>query len=72
MGLVGFLYNNMGTYNIALYGSGRFLVYNKRCMGLVGFLYDKMGTYNIALTRWGTYNIALWIWVGFLSGRFLV
>jgi hypothetical protein len=26
MGLVGFLYNKMGTYNIALYGSGSFLV----------------------------------------------
>ena len=26
MGLVGFLYDKMGTYNIALYGSGRFLV----------------------------------------------
>ena len=36
MGLVGFLYDKMGTYNIALYGS-------------VDFLYDKMGTYNIAL-----------------------
>jgi translation initiation factor 2B subunit (eIF-2B alpha/beta/delta family) len=36
MGLVGFLYDKMGTYNIALYGSGRFLV-------------NKMGTYNIAL-----------------------
>jgi hypothetical protein len=26
MGLVGFLYDKMGTYNIALYGSGSFLV----------------------------------------------
>ena len=26
MGLVGFLYDKMGTYNIALYGCGKFLV----------------------------------------------
>ena len=61
MGLVGFLYDKMGTYNIALYGSGScmvgFLYGFWRCMGLVGFLYDKMGTYNIAL---------------YGSGRFLV
>ena len=34
MGVVGFLYDKMGTYN---------------SMGLVVFLFDKMGTYNIAL-----------------------
>ena len=46
MGLVGFLYDKMGTYNIALYGSG-----------LVGFLYDKMGTYNIALYGSGRFLV---------------
>jgi hypothetical protein len=48
MGLVGFLYDKMGTYNIALYVSGRFLVWqdgdlqHNVCMGLVGFLYEKL------------------------------
>ena len=45
MGLVGFLYDKMETYNIALYGSGRFLVY------------DKMGTYNIALYGSGRFLV---------------
>jgi hypothetical protein len=55
MGLVGFLYDKMETYNITLYGSDRFLVWQdggfttQRCMGRVSLLYDKMGTYNIAL-----------------------
>ena len=42
MGLVGFLYDKMGTYNIALYGSGRF---------------HKMGTYNIALYGSGRFLV---------------
>ena len=59
MGLVGFLYDKMGTYNIALYGSGRFCMYGdlQHSVVWVWYLYDKMGTYNIAL---------------YGSGRFLV
>ena len=44
MGLVGFLYDKMETYNIALYGS-------------YIFLYDKMGTYNIALFGFGRFLV---------------